>query len=95
MPPPTASPTAATAQMLAAVVSPLTTYLPAKDDRASPYEAYAAGYLHGDAKGIEDDVLLVEDVGEAEDGDHHEQGRPQRDEGVGPHPCGPLQPFAL
>jgi hypothetical protein len=40
-------------------------------------------------------VLLVEDFGEAEDGDHHEQRSAQRDEGVGPHPCGPLQPFAL
>jgi hypothetical protein len=26
---------------------------------------------------------------------HHEQGRSQRDEGVGPHACGPLQPLAL
>jgi len=81
--------------MLAAVVKPLTTSLPAKDDRACPDEAYAACHLGGHAGGIEDDVALVEDVGEAEDGDHHEKGRSQRDEGVGPHPCGPLQPLPL
>ena len=48
--------------------------LSAKDDRAGADEAYAAGYLRSHPGGIEDDVLLVEDVGEPEDGDHHEKG---------------------
>src|SRR5215218_10674608 len=49
--------------------------LPAKDDRPRPDEAYAAGDLRGDARGIEDDVLLGQDVREPEDRDYHEQGR--------------------
>jgi hypothetical protein len=80
--------------MLAAVVRPLT-ICSVQDDRTRPDEPDAAGHLRGDAGGVEDDMPLVEDVGEPEDRYHHVQRRAQRHKGVGPHPCGPLQPLAL
>jgi hypothetical protein len=73
MPPPTANPTAATAQMLAAVVSPLTTSLRRMIVPAPMNQPYAAGHLRGYAGRIEDHVLLIEDVREPEDRDYHEQ----------------------
>ncbi len=89
-PPPAASPMAATAQMLAAVVSPRTTF-----PRASAQEADARHHLRGHPRGVEHHMghsqRLLECIGRHD----HQQAGPDRHQHVGADARRPQQPLAL
>src|SRR5215211_6586360 len=73
MPLPTASPTAATAQMLAAVVKPLTISL-RKMIVPAPMKPMPLATCAATREGSRIICCSPQDIGEAEGGDHHEQG---------------------
>jgi hypothetical protein len=87
-PPPTASPMAATVQMLAAVV------FTARQYRTGAEKANSGDHLCGYTGWVKDDVW-AEHGGETVGRDDHEKARPHADKHVGADAGGPKQALAF